>query len=250
MKSRDQKSQSSQDLSQFGATERLFKNDPADLIEKIEAFPKFASRQGIAKFLTKYEIFRKILTVNGSIIECGVLHGAGLLAWAKLSSIFEPANHVRKVIGFDTFDGFPSVSKNDTETGTFNDLKQGGLTGSNIDNVFEAIKVYDLNRPISHIPKIELVQGDLCKTAPAYLESNPHLVVSLLYLDLDLYEPTKSALEAFLPRMPKGAVIAFDELNAKIFPGETIAVMEQIGLRNLRIERFPFDSYVSYAILE
>ncbi len=45
-------------------------------------------------------------------------------------------------------------------------------------------------------------------------------------------------------------MIAFDELNAKIFPGETIAVMEQIGLRNLRIERFPFDSYVSYAVLD
>lgn len=95
-----------------------------------------------------------------------------------------------------------------------------------------------------------MVQGDLSKTAPAYLESNPHLVVSLLYLDLDLYEPTKKALEVFLPRMPKGAVIAFDELNAKIFPGETIAVMEQIGIRNLRIERFPFDSYVSFAVLE
>lgn len=250
MKSRDQKSQSSNDLSQFGAAEALFRNDPADLIEKIEAFPKFASRQAIAKFLTKYEIFKRILTVNGSIVECGVLHGAGLLAWAKLSSIFEPANHVRKVIGFDTFGGFPSVAGEDTQTGTFNDLKKGGLTGSHLDNVLEAVSVYDLNRPISHIPKVELVQGDLCKTAPAYLENNPHLVVSLLYLDLDLYEPTRKAIEVFLPRMPKGAVIAFDELNAKIFPGETIAVMEQIGLRNLRIERFPFDSYVSYAVLD
>lgn len=250
MKSRDQESQSNHDLSQFSATEALFSNDPADLIERIEAFPKFASRQTIAKFLTKYEIFRRILTVNGSIVECGVLHGAGLLTWAKLSSIFEPANHVRKVIGFDTFGGFPSVSGEDTRTGTFNELKQGGLTGSAFANVLEAVRVYDLNRPISHIPKVELVQGDLCKTAPAYLESNPHLVVSLLYLDLDLYEPTRKALEVFLPRMPKGAVIVFDELNAKIFPGETIAVIEQIGLRNLRIERFSFDSYVSYAVLD
>jgi hypothetical protein len=49
--------------------------------------------------------------------------------------------------------------------------------------------------------------------------------------------------------MPKGAVIVFDELNAKIFPGETKAVDEVIGLRNLKIKRFCFDSYVSYAIL-
>lgn len=250
MKSRDQKSQSANDLSQFEAIENLFQNDSTALIERLEAFPKYASRQAIAKFLTKYEIFKRILNVNGSIVECGVLHGAGLLAWAKLSSIFEPANHVRKVIGFDTFGGFPSVAKADTQTGTFNELKAGGLTGSTHELISEAVKVYDLNRPINHIPKVELVQGDLCVTARKYLDENPHLVVSLLYLDLDLYEPTKAAIEVFLPRMPKGSVIVFDELNAKIFPGETMAVMEQIGLRNLRIERFPFDSYVSFAVLE
>jgi hypothetical protein len=250
MKSRDKNSQSKNDLSQFEAAERLFQHDSAQLIEKLEAFPKYASRQSIAKFLTKHEIFKRILHVNGSIVECGVLHGAGLLTWAKLSSIFEPANHVRKVIGFDTFGGFPSLAKEDTKTGTFHELKKGGLTGSTYENVLEAVEVYDLNRPINHIPKVELVKGDLSKTAPAYLANNPHLVVSLLYLDLDIYEPTKKALEVFLPRMPKGAIIVFDELNAKIFPGETMAVVEQVGLRNLRIERFPFDSYVSFAVLE
>src|SRR4051812_17148337 len=122
MKSRDQKSQSKSDLSQFDEIARLFENDAAPTVEKLEAFPKYATRQSIAKFLTKYEIFKELLTVNGSIVECGVLHGAGLLAWAKLSSIFEPANHVRKVIGFDTFEGFPDVGAEDTRTGTFNDL--------------------------------------------------------------------------------------------------------------------------------
>lgn len=250
MKSRDAKSQSKNDLNQFEAIADLFTNDPASITEKIEAFPKFVSRQSMAKFLTKYEIFKKILPVNGSIVECGVLHGGGLLAWAKLSSIFEPANHVRKVIGFDTFEGFPSVSDQDTRTGQFHELKKGGLTGSAQDNVSRAVEVYDLNRPIGHIPKVELVAGDITVTASEYVAANPHLVVSLLYLDLDLYEPTKAAIEAFLPRMPKGSIIVFDELNAKIFPGETLAVEETIGLRNLRIERFAFDSYVSYAVLD
>lgn len=250
MKSRDQKSQSKNDLDQFSQIATLFADDPADLIEKIEAFPKFASRQSIAKFLTKYELFKQILEVNGSIVECGVLHGAGTLTWAKLSSIFEPANHTRKVIGFDTFEGFPGVSEADTRTGQFHDLAKGGLTGSAKRNVERAVEVYDLNRAIGHIAKVELVEGDLTQTAPAYLEANPHLVVALLYLDVDLYEPTRKALEVFLPRMPKGAIVVFDELNAKIFPGETQAVAETVGLSNLRIRRFPFDSYVSYATIE
>jgi hypothetical protein len=250
MKSRDQASQSDSDLSQFAAVEQLFRDDEIDLVEKLDAFPRYASRQAIAKFLTKYEIFKRMLPVNGSIVECGVLHGAGLLAWAKLSGIFEPANHVRKVIGFDTFGGFPSIDEKDAKTGKFNELRKGGLTGLTRERVAAAVDVYDLNRPIAHIPKIELVEGDICQTATAYLQANPHLVVSLLYLDVDLYEPTKAAIEAFLPRMPKGAILAFDELNARIFPGETLAVLETIGLRNLRIERFPFDSYVSFAVLD
>ena len=249
MESRDKINQSQNDLIQFKMIEELFNTESCSIIEKIEAFPKYISRQCLGKFLTKYELFKKILTVNGSIVECGVLYGAGLMTWAKLSSLFEPSNHTRKIIGFDTFEGFLDLSTKDTDTGVSSQLKTGGLTGSSYDHIMEVIKVFDLNRPVSHIPKIELVKGDLCHTASHYVNENPHLVVSLLYLDVDLYEPTKEALKIFLPRMPKGAVIVFDELNAKIFPGETQAVHEVIGLNNLTIERFHFDSYVSYAVL-
>jgi hypothetical protein len=250
MKSRDSKSQSKNDLNQFEAAAQMFEEEPIELIERIEAFPKYVSRQSIAKFLTKYEIFKKIIGVNGSIVECGALHGAGTLAWGKLSAIFEPSNHTRKIYSFDTFGGFPSVHEKDVKTGTFNQMHVGGLTGSTEESVTRAIEVFDMNRAISHIPKIELIKGNIMETADQFVEANPHLVVALLYLDFDLYEPTKKALEVFVPKMPKGAIIVFDELNAKIFPGETRAVDEVLGLRNLRIERFPFDSYVSYCTIE
>jgi hypothetical protein len=249
MQSREIKNQSANDFTQFDAIEQFFQNDTIKLIERIDAFPKYTSRQSIAKFLTKYELFKQILHVNGSIIECGVLHGAGLLAWAKLSSILEPVNHTRKIIGFDSFEGFPSVHEADKRTGDSSHLEKGGLKGSTYDSIKQAVEIYDLNRPLQHIPKVELVKGDFCKTADQFLQDNPHLVVSLLYLDFDLYEPTKKALEVFVPRMPKGAIIVFDELNAKMFPGETLAVDEVVGLKNLEIRRFTFDSFVSYAVV-
>ena len=84
--------------------------------------------------------------------------------------------------------------------------------------------------------------------APKYIKENPHLSVALLYLDLDIYAPTKVALETFLPRMPKGSIIAFDELSSEIYPGETIAAEEVIGIRNLKLERFPFDPNISFHI--
>jgi hypothetical protein len=248
MSVREIKNQSKADLDQFEAVERVFASSAGSLSEKLDAFPKFATRQSLAKFLTKYEIFNRILNVNGSIVECGVLHGGGLLAWAKLSSMLEPTNHTRKIIGFDTFEGFPSIDVKD-QAGDSSHLKKGGLLGSTLDDVERAVELYDMNRPLSHIQKVELVKGDLAKTGPTFLQQNPHLVVSLLYLDVDLYEPTKVALQTFVPRMPQGSIIAFDELNAKMFPGETTAVDEVLGLKNLRIQRFPFDSYVSYAVI-
>ncbi len=64
---------------------------------------------------------------------------------------------------------------------------------------------------------------------PQFVAEHPHLLVSLLFLDLDLYEPTKVAIECFLPRMPKGAVIAFDELDNPMWPGETLALLESVS---------------------
>ena len=107
-----------------------------------------------------------------------------------------------------------------------------------------------MNRSIGHIPKVILVKGDIRETLPTYLEENPHTVVSLLHLDMDVYEPTKLAIELLMPRMPKGAIIFFDELNDDRWPGETLAVLDTIGLKNLRIERFAFDASISFAVIE
>ena len=203
----------------------------------------------MAKFLARYEVFKKVLPIQGCVVECGVLYGNGLFTFAKFSSIMDPVNHTRKIIGFDTFEGFPSVHEIDTK-GSSPLAKVGGMKGSPQQEIQKAVELYDLNRPLSHIPKVELVAGDICKTAKSYVDSHPHLVVALLYLDLDLYAPTKAALEAFLPRMPKGGVIVFDELNAEKFPGETQAVHEVMGLNKCKIERFPWDSYFSYMVVE
>ncbi len=243
------KLQSAADYRQFELMEEVFNGSSESLKDKIDAFPKFASRQAISKFLVRYEIFKQILEVNGSIVECGVLHGAGLFTFAKLSAIYEPVNHTRKIIGFDTFEGFPAVSNEDFGTGSSSHLSSGGLTGSNLSEMERAVELFDTNRNLSHIPKVELVKGDLSITAPEYLTQNPHLVISLLYLDLDIYQPTKVALETFLPRMPKGAIVAFDELNTATFPGETIALHETLGISSISLRRHTIDPYISFAVL-
>ena len=218
-------------------------------VDRLRNFTKYVPRQNLAQLLARNELFKTIVQVHGVIVECGVYLGGGVLTWAQLSAIHEPYNHIRRVIGFDTFEGFPALSHEDGEVG-LDYAKSGGLATQAQADVEEAIRLYDLNRPLGHIPRVELVVGDGCKTIPKYLADNQHLVVALLYLDFDLYEPTKVALETFVPRMPKGGVIVFDELCQKQWPGEALAVDAIVGIRNLRIQRFPFTPQMSFAVLE
>jgi len=229
--------------------ERYFGSSIGSTAEKLANFAKYAPRQKLSKFLSRYEIFKKVLQVQGSIVECGVLFGGGLMTWAQLSNILEPVNYQRTVIGFDTFTGFSGVSKED-QTSTSEFLYPGGLELPSYEDLLECIELYDTNRFLNHIPKIQLVKGDATSTIPNFLQSNPQLVVSLLNLDFDLFGPTKAAIGHFVPRMPKGAIIVFDELNSELWPGETVAVLETVGIRNLRIERSAFDSCISFAVFE
>jgi len=241
--------QSKSDLEQLKELASHFENSASSLAAKIEAFPRFVTRQSLSRFISRYEVFKKVLGVPGSIIECGVFHGAGLFSFAKISSILEPTNHSRRIIGFDTFEGFPSVHDTD-KLGNSGIAYAGAFRGSSEGDIASSINFFDMNRPLSHIPKVEIVKGDLCQTAKTFVAENPHLVVSLLNLDLDLFEPTLAALEAFVPCMPKGGVIIFDELNAKTVSGETAAVKKFFNLNSLKINRLVHDTYFSYLILE
>lgn len=229
--------------------EDYFTNGIGTNFEKISDFTKYVPRQSLTRFLAKYEIYKKILNVEGAIIEGGVRFGGGLMTFAQLSAIFEPVNYTRKIIGFDTFSGFPSLTKEDKGS-TSKFAHKGGLATNSFKDLEKSISLYDSNRFLGEIPKVQLIKGDVTYTIPKYLKDNPQTVVSLLYLDFDIYKPTKIAIENFIPRMPKGSIIAFDELNSKDWVGETKAALETIGIRNLRIERFSFNTYMSYAVLE
>jgi hypothetical protein len=230
---------------------RHIEKSPGTFFERLEHFPKYTSRQVLARYLALYEIFKLALDVQGDIIECGVNWGGGLMALAQFSSVLEPVNLQRRVIGFDTFEGFPSIAEQDKKGGAVTaEMRIGGLAASCHEDLLECIALYDANRFIGHIEKVILVKGDASRTIPAFVKENPQTVVSLLHLDFDLYEPTKVAIQNFAPRMPKGAVIVFDELNNMSWPGETVAVLDTLGLNNLRIQRFPFEPYISYAVIE
>jgi len=218
----------------------------------LDNFAKYASRQSITRFLARDLIFREVLHTHGSVIECGVYAGQGVMSWAHLSSIYEPVGGVtREIFGFDTFSGFPSVSAVDQSNSATLEHTEGylALPDAYVD-LLECIRLYDKNRFLSQFPKVHIIKGDFMETSLSFFNDYPHVIPALLYLDFDIYEPTKKALEIFYPRMPKGSVIAFDEANNATWPGETVAIYEMLDVKRLNFRKVGYDIKISYAVIE
>ncbi len=249
----DPRTQSSFDVEHRIKRNQQYAQSPGSWMLKLESFAKYVPRQSLARFLARYEMFKLIENVQGSIVECGVQYGGGLMSFANISTICEPYNFQRRIIGFDTFTGFPEVSETDLAGDPqrkSEHLKVGGFAAPEArEDLDKWIELYDENRYLNHFPKVELVVGDFLQTCGPFIAENAHLVVSCLYLDFDLYAPTKLALETFLPRIPRGGLIVFDELNEAVFPGETVAALELDLIRTLKIRRFPFEPRMAYAIV-
>lgn len=236
-------------LNYYKALNNFLQKNKQSQIAKMKEFPVYATRQDITRFIEKYELFKILKNVPGSIVECGVAGGFGLMAFAHFCSIFEPYHYVRKIIGFDTFAGFAGLTDKD-KTSKARHMKDGGLKFDSYKILQQSVKLYDMNRAVGHLEKVQLIKGDISKTFPKYINSNPSLVIALLYLDVDLYKPTLDTIRLAIERIPKGGIIAFDELNHPDYPGETIAAMESLGINNLKLRRMDISSMMSYAVIE
>jgi hypothetical protein len=198
-----------------------------------------------ARTLYLDQLYKKIVNVPGVICEFGVQWGTTLTQLINLRSIYEPFNHSRIVYGFDTFEGFPSVHEKDGVGYNVGDLATLDNYEEILNSILEAIEAFP---PMSHLRKFELIKGNVIETIDQWLKDNPHAIISMAILDMDLYEPTKIVLEKIKHRFTKGTVIAFDELNCKTFPGETVALDEVLGLNNLRLQRSPLHTVGSWAV--
>lgn len=200
----------------------------------------------LSRLLYLNNLYQQIIEVPGVICEFGVQWGGTLTQLINLRSIYEPFNHSRTIHGFDTFSGFPSVHEVDGKVYQKGDLATQENHEETLDRILELIETFP---PLSHIRKYSLIKGDASHTIDQWLADNPHAIISLAIFDMDLYSPTKAVLEKIKPRLTKGSIIAFDELNCKVFPGETVALDEAIGINNLRLRRSPLHPHGAWAVI-
>lgn len=228
--------------------EKLYSTTELTTFELFRNFPVFTPRFNIARLLAHYEIFKRVVDVPGVIVDLGVYRGASTFTWAKFCEIFCPTDIRKTVFGFDTFEGFARISQEDGPENPAQDVVPGGYFGgaSVESDLTLAQEAMNQDRHLRHKNRIEFVKGDACETIPRFTqEKGDGLRIALLNLDLDLYEPTRVALENFVPRMARGGVIVVDEYAVDTFGGETKAVDEyfekHFGKRP-RVIKFPWHS--------
>jgi len=232
----------------FSQIEDYFLSSSGSFTEKVHAFPRFVPRQALSYFLARNEIYQKIINVHGSILDFGVYRGGSLFTWMQLSSIYEPYNHIRKIVGFDSFEGFSELGVEDRGAeGADLALKaQGGMAYDGASEIRKGLELADLNRPLGHVSKGTIVDGRLPLSCEQYIEAHPETIVAMANFGLGLYEPTLKLLELIRPRLIRGSVLVFEDLNQATWPGETRALLETFDSNKISISRVPYCPHISW----
>lgn len=213
----------------------------------IDNLALYLRRHQLSDLLSMDELYRMVRRVPGVIMEFGVLHGRHLATLTALRGMYEHYDTPRRIIGFDTFTGFPDVAEVDRVSP--NAVPGRFATPPDYpDHLREVLDAHEAADPSGHIRRTFVVPGDVRETVPRYLAEHPETVIALAYFDLDLYEPTRQVLEAIRPYLTRGSVLAFDEIGYARWPGETVALREAMGLGSSGLRKLdtPRDPPVVY----
>jgi predicted O-methyltransferase YrrM len=207
------------------------------------------NRISLSKLLFYSEIIKQVVDVPGVILELGVQWGATTNLLYNLTSVYDPFNFRRRVIGFDTFAGFPasSISEGERSHGwRENDL----VAAENAKEIAEqCLAAHQTFSALSHMERHEFVKGDVVETIPEWLFQNEHETIALCIFDLDLGMPTGEALRHILPRCQKGSILVFDEYSHPRFREEGVAAREYLDTMKIRPIKSPLLPYTSYFVL-
>jgi hypothetical protein len=160
----------------------------------------------LGKLLHRYNFFLKTKHLPGDIVELGVFKGSGVITFCKFLQIFIP-NSNKKVIGFDLFDRENDVVSNYTNGHTMNAVYDKVTNNElTLEGCLERLKQSEIDQS-----KYILIKGDACVTTKKFAEENPGCRISLIYVDLDLDEPTYHSLCNLWHKLLPGGYVVFDE---------------------------------------
>jgi len=160
----------------------------------------------IQKLFTKINIYNNSKHLYGDILEFGVFKGASLALWLQLKKIYEP-NSSTKIIGFDFFNSSDTMnSLTDNKNITLMNQVLTRVDSNDLDiNII--LKKCDAILKNSTI----LIKGDASLTSKEFNDNNPGARIKILYLDMDVGEPTYNVLCNLWNKVITGGQIILDE---------------------------------------
>lgn len=233
---------------------RLFKSFPGTDEDKLVNLGLFIRSGSLAKLLFLNEIYEEICGIPGFIFEFGTWLGNSSIIFENLRAVHEPYNHLRRIVGFDTFKGYTGFQKSEIESDIFDKIISQGTYSAPEDYLGylnSLMEVHEKENVMGHLRKHNFVLGDVSETCIEYLDNHPHIIVALAYFDLALERPTAIALNSLLPRLIPGSVIAFDELGHPDYPGETKAFFSVFPANiEYELKKSKFLSDRTYAVVK
>lgn len=202
--------------------------DPAQAWDYENGFYLTSHTTRIAKLAAHYELYKSIIGLPGEVVELGVYKGASLVRFATFREILE-SPYSRKIIGFDAFGKFPEQGDR-TDREFISSFEGAGGEGIPIDELRAAFERKGM-------ANIQLIKGDIAETVPAAIAANPALKIALLHIDVDVYEPTVTALTFLFDRVVSGGLVVLDDYGT--VAGETRGVDEFFREKGVRIEKLP-----------
>ena len=213
--------------------------DSSRKFEYENGFYATADPSRFSKFITHLEFFKQTSTIRGEIVEFGIFKGNSFFRWIKFRDLLEQTSS-RKIIGFDIFGDFPEANyEADKDRRDAFVAETNGGKSITFDEINKLLAEQRLEK------NVEVIKGDILVTLDQYLEKNPHLKISLLHIDVDLYEPTKHVLERLYDRVTTGGIIVLDDYGA--FAGTNKAVDDFFG-NNKQILKLPYSNAISYIV--
>lgn len=240
MKSTFSNQESNASENQFNAREKLeefYKNSPLPVDELMTQMGLYIRGSFLVKFLILNDLYLRIKDIPGDIFEFGTRFGQNMVVFENLRAIYEPFNKTRRIVGFDTFEGYRNFSEKDVKGAVFTEETYNTFENYE-DYLKDLLEIHEENNILGHLKGMHrLVKGDVTVTSKEYFEKHPETIVALAYFDMGLYNPTKSALEAIKPHLIPGSVILLDEFTWSESPGEAIAFKEVFGKSGYKIEK-------------
>jgi hypothetical protein len=200
-----------------------------------------AGESRMARALSHYELYKKIIQVPGEVVECGIFKGVSFMRFMMFNKLLE-TNHSRRIIGFDVFDLFPPTDYEDDKKELESFVNE---TGGGRSITKEALEAFIQAKGHSDY---ELIKGDIVQTVPDYVAKHPELRIALLNIDTDVYEPATTIIKHLAPKVVKGGIIIFDDYG--VFAGETKIADEFCEEHGYVLQKFPFSKVPSYLIVE